>query len=300
MPTGPDVGVGIKLLDAPVNRRKDSRALHSIVDHVKPGTTFRRRVVVRNPSEVTGTFTVYPAAAGVDSSGFTIAPDGTPNELSSWITVKPTELRLAPATEAPVWVTIAVPEKASAGERYAVVWGQTVPNPRLSPSVHNVTRAGIRVYLSVGPGGEPPADFQISGIAGHRDKDGTPIVTATVRNTGQRALDLGGELRLSGGPGGLTTDPVKISGATLALEVTQTVVVRLDRLLPDGPWTVRLDLASGWTKRSATTRIDFSGRPVVGAAWRTPALYGGLGGSALILTALFGYTLYRRSGRERH
>ncbi|MFC8849447.1 MULTISPECIES: hypothetical protein [unclassified Micromonospora] len=297
-PVGPASAVGIRLLDAPVNRRDDPRAHKYIVDHVRPGTTIKRRVVVENLSEDPRPVAVYAAAADVTEEGFVFAPGRTENELSSWIDVSRGELRLAPDEESEVLVTIEVPRKAEAGERYAVVWAEVAGVP--GQTIRNVGRVGVRVYLSVGPGGEPPSGFEIGPISGGRAEDGAPIVTAEVRNTGQRALDLGGDLRLTEGPGGLSVAPVKVETTTLALGGATTIRVALDRRLPDGPWTVRLDLASGWTKRSAngTVRFGGAGAPAVASAvdHSGQVLTGGLVASGLVLV-LLGCYAYRRRAR---
>ncbi|MEU6078048.1 hypothetical protein [Micromonospora sp. NPDC047074] len=297
-PSGPATTVGIRLLDAPVDRRDDTRAHKYVVDHVRPGTTIKRRIVVQNDSEVRRTAALYAAAADVTEKGFVLAPDRTENELSSWIDVEPAEETLAPGEEVEALVTIAVPRRAEAGERYAVIWAEVAGVD--GRNVRNVGRAGIRVYLSVGPGGEPPSGFEIGPLAGGREKDGTPVLTAQVRNTGKRALDLAGELRLAEGPGGLAVGPVKVEAGTLALNGSTTVRVALDRRLPDGPWAAKLDLASGWTKRSAAGPVTFGPVPVAASAVdrSDQVLTGGLATSGLVLV-LFAVYAYRRRTRLR-
>ncbi|WFF01840.1 hypothetical protein [Micromonospora sp. WMMD964] len=293
-PDAQPAGVGIRLLDAPVDRRDDTRAYKYIVDHVKPGTTIKRRVEVRNSSEIHRKVTLYAAAASVSENGFEFAPDRTENELSSWISVSPTEEALAPDEEVEALATITVPSAAEAGERYAVVWAE-VPGTDGS-DVRSVGRVGIRVYLSVGPGGEPPSGFDVGPLTGGRDAEGTPFVTAEVRNTGRRALDLAGELRLSDGPGGLAAGPVKVEAGTLPLDGRATVRVLLDRRLPDGPWAATLALASGWTKRTATGAVTFGPVPA-GASSEDQSrqlLTGGLVASGLVLTFLVVYVYRRR------
>ncbi|MEU7929942.1 hypothetical protein [Micromonospora echinofusca] len=297
-PDAPSTTVGIRLLDAPVERRDDTRAHKYVVDHVRPGTTIKRRIVVRNSSEIRRTVALYAAAADVTKKGFVLAPDRTENELSSWIDVEPAEEVLAPDEEVEALVTIAVPRRAEAGERYAVIWAEVAGVD--GRNVRNVGRAGIRVYLSVGPGGEPPSGFEIGPLTGEREKDGTPVLTAEVRNTGRRALDLAGDLRLTEGPGGLSAGPVKVEAGTLALNGTTTVRVVLDRRLPDGPWAAKLDLASGWTKRSATGRVSFGPVPVAAtsAVDRSgQVLTGGLATSGLVLVSFAVYA-YRRRVRQ--
>ncbi|RKN17106.1 hypothetical protein D7147_20790 [Micromonospora musae] len=298
-PSGLDVSVGIRLLDAPIDRRDDTRAHKYIVDHLKPGTTIKRRVMVENTSEIHRKVSLYAAAADVTAEGFEYAPDRTENELSSWIDVQPREEALAPGEEVEALVTIEVPRKAESGERYAVVWAE-VPGTD-DGNVRNIGRSGIRVYLSVGPGGEPPSGFDIGPLAGGREKDGTPFVSAEVRNTGQRALDLAGELWLSDGPGGLSVGPVKAEAHTLPLDGSTTVRVLLDRRLPDGPWSAKFALASGWTKRTATGTVTFGAVPAAAAGTedRTDgAINAGLVTSGLVL-ALFVLYAYRRRNRLR-
>ncbi|MEH0982789.1 hypothetical protein [Micromonospora sp. CPCC 205556] len=283
-----------------MDRRDDTRAHKYIVDHVRPGTTIKRRVLVRNLSEDRRPISVYAAAADVTTEGFVFAPGRTENELSSWIHVDRAEPHLAPDEEIEVLATIEVPEKAEAGERYAVIWAEVAGVE--GQTVRNVGRVGVRVYLSVGPGGEPPSGFEIGPLTGGREKDGTPVVTAEVRNTGQRALDLAGELRLTDGPGGLSAGPIKAEASTLALGGTTTVRVILDRRLPDGPWSAKLDLASGWTKRDATGTLSFGTATAAAAASATDrsgqVLTGGLVTSGLVLT-LFVIHAYRRRARFR-
>ncbi len=295
---GPSASVGIRLLDAPVNRRDDTRAHKYIVDHVRPGTTIKRRVVVENSSEIGREISLYAAAADVGPTGFALAPGRTENELSSWISVEPGSKRLAAGREAEALVTIRVPRDAEAGERYAVVWAEV--SGVGDDNVRQIGRAGVRVYLSVGPGGEPPSGFEVGPLAGSRQPDGTPVVTAEVRNTGKRALDLAGELRLTEGPGGLSVGPVKAEATTLALGGSTTVRVMLDPRLPDGPWSARLDLASGWTRRSATGTVTFGTAPatVSGTDRSADVLTGGLVTSGLVL-ALFAVYAYRRRARFR-
>ncbi|MER7891825.1 hypothetical protein ABTX15_18570 [Micromonospora sp. NPDC094482] len=294
------MSVGIRLLDAPVDRRDDTRAHKYVVDHLKPGTTIKRRVLVENDSELHRKVSLYAAAARVGDSGFEFAPDRTENELSSWITVEPAEEALAPGEEVEALVTLEVPRKAEAGERYAVIWAE-VPGTD-DKNVQNIGRAGIRVYLSVGPGGEPPSGFEIGPLTGGREKDGTPFVSAEVRNTGKRALDLAGELWLSDGPSALAAGPVKAEAKTLPLDGSTTIRVLLDRRLPDGPWAAKLALASGWTKRTATGTVTFGEVSAAAAASSEDrsdeVLTGGLVTSVLVL-ALFAVYAHRRRTRIR-
>src|SRR5206468_3639121 len=113
---------------------------------------------------------------------------------------------------ATVLVTIAVPRTASEGERYAVVWAQT-SGPSTGANVTQISRLGVRVYLDIGPGGEPASSFEITEVTADRTPDGTPRLTAQVRNTGARALDVTGTLTLSDGPGSASAGPFQVNTA---------------------------------------------------------------------------------------
>jgi hypothetical protein len=128
-----------------------------------------------------------------------------------------------------------------------------------------VSRVGVRIYLSVGPGGEPRSDFEIENLTPARTADGRPEVLAQVHNTGGRAVDVSGSLVLSDGPGGLHAGPFPVSvGKTIEPGGTAQVSVLLDQRLPDGPWKADLSLSSGLINRSATAVLTFPSSPGVG------------------------------------
>ncbi len=85
-PTG---GVGLRLLDAPVTARDDPRAQIYIVDHVAPGTVIRRHVEVSNSTASTVQVVLYPTAASIANGAFLGAAGHTPNEASTWTSVRP-------------------------------------------------------------------------------------------------------------------------------------------------------------------------------------------------------------------
>lgn len=285
----PAGAVGIRLLDAPANRRDDPRARLYIVDHLAPGTTIRRRLEVSNNTRRSQRVQLYAAGAEIRAGSF-IGLDGrTPNELSQWTSVDPASVELPPGGRALVTATIAVPAAASGGERYAAIWAE-LPPAGPGPGGAGVTlvnRVGVRVYLLVGGGAEPASDFSIDALVAARAADGTPLVRARVTNTGQRALDMSGELRLESGPGGLSAGPFPTRlGTTLDVGGSNQVEVPLDKQIPAGPWEARIILTSGRVQREATARITFpagsasSARPVAadtvekGRAWLLPLAVG--------------------------
>ncbi|MGH3486633.1 MAG: hypothetical protein ACRDP8_01745 [Actinopolymorphaceae bacterium] len=255
--------IGIRLLEAPVSRRNDPRARTSIVDHLNPGTTIHRRIEVSNNSNknITRRVDVYPGAATVKDHEFVVSAGRKPNELASWISVDRPVLDLPPDSTAIVKVTIEVPETASEGERFAVVWAWTAARPGQTRNVGLASGVGIRVFLDIGPGGEPPSDFRIDGLTPGRTKDGTPQVMARVANTGGRALDMSGTLSLADGPGGFKAGPYPAKVGTVLLPGDSApVTVRLNPETPNGPWNVRLTLTSGRISHTIKAMVTFPER----------------------------------------
>lgn len=252
-------GVGIRLLDAPVDRKDDPRARTYVVDHVHPGATIKRRIEVTNEGSSATPIAVYAAAANLIGGNFVVADGRTSNELASWITATPASAQLSPGGRAQVSVEVRVPAGASPGERYAAVLAEIPAKPSgTGTTVGVATRVGVRVYLDVGPGGEPASDFRVDTLTAVRAADGTPEVTARITNTGGRAIDLGGTLALSAGPGGLRAGPFPVDSVqTLAVKASDEVLVKLDKSLPVGPWHARIDMQSGRIKRAAEATITF-------------------------------------------
>jgi hypothetical protein len=294
--------IGIQLLEGPANRKDDPRAHTYIVDFLAPGTVIHRKFQVVNTSGTTQHLDLYAAAAAVADGTFAVAPDRTPNELTSWVSLDPTSRDIPAGGRAPVEATITVPRTASSGERYAVIWAQDASPAGPGGTVQMINRVGLRIYLDIGPGGEPPSDFQIKDLAGARTADGTPEVVADVHNTGGRALDMTGSLSLADGPGSLSAGPFAAKlGTTLGINDTERVTVPLDKRLPDGPWTARLTLSSGLVQHEATATLTFPAAgtgPLVkpqSTGSDLPWILGLVGG--LILLLLIGALVYRRLRR---
>lgn len=293
-------GIGIRLLEAPTDRRDDPRARSYIIDHLAPGSTIERRVEVSNDTAEPAAIEVYAGGAELEDGRFQPLPQEETNELVTWSEVEPTMLELEPGQKAPATVTIAVPENAAPGERYGAVWAQVSSDPDAG-GVAQVNRVGIRIYLSVGPGGEPASDFAIDSLIASRNSDGTPVVTAEVRNTGGRALDLTGELTLTDGPGGLSGGPFPAElGTTLPVDGTAAVTIVLDEQLPDGPWQAVLTLESGLLERSASAEITFpeaagDANPAVAVSTEPGGLWTVVAGAAaLVLLLVVLFIIWRR------
>jgi hypothetical protein len=256
-------GIGLQLLQAPVAAGGDPRAQLYIIDHVAPGRVIQRLIRIMNSTASSHRILVYPTAATIAHGMFVGGSGHARNELSTWTTVRGGASKIPARGHRTAMVSIAVPADASPGERYGVVWAEARSG---SPTggITQVNRVGLRIYLSVGPGGPPAADFAIESLTAKRTSDGRPMVLASVRNTGGRALDMNGTLRLAGGPGGLSAGPFPASlGVTLGIGETEPVTIVLDRQLPAGPWDARVSLHSGFVARGSRASITF---PAVSAA----------------------------------
>ena len=295
---GESGGIGLRLVNIPVSVAQDPRARLYITDHLAPGTTIHRSMEVSNTTAGAASVAVYAAAASIVDGSFLGAGGSTANELSTWTSVTPSSIRIPAGGKILATVTIAVPEDAPPGEQYGVVWAEARTPPTDAGGVVQVNRVGIRLYLSIGSGGAPAANFTIDSLTAHRSPSGTPSIVAQVHNTGGRALDMGGTLSLLNGPGGLSAGPFTASlGVTLAIGKTEPVTVVLDEQLPAGPWGARLTMRSGLNDRSAQATITFpksgSGPTVKTAGLRPVWLYPGLAAGSLLVAGA-ATMLYRR------
>jgi hypothetical protein len=254
----PPPGIGVKLLEGPADSLDNPRAHEYIIDHVAPGTTISRKIGFSNGNSQPADLTFYAAASEIHDGAFVPGAGHAANDLTSWTTFSPTSATVPPGQTVSVTVTIAVPVDATRGERYAAALAEHASAPAAGGGVASVSRVGIRIYLFVGPGGAPTTAFSIDSMTALRDADGNPLVSAHVHNTGERAIDLAGDLKLTNGPSSLSAGPFAVrTASTLKPGDSGTVTVALDRELPSGPWDARITLTSGVTSRSGTARLTF-------------------------------------------
>jgi hypothetical protein len=297
-----DGSIGLRLVEVPEATSDDPRARLYIVDHLPPGTVIERQVEVSNTTAATAQVHLYSSAATIEDGAFVGSEGETPNELSTWTSVAPATVEVPAAGVIQVTVKVEVPADAAPGEQYGVVWAEVRTAPD-GGGVVQANRVGIRLYVSVGPGGAPAADFTIDALTAQRTEDGEPQVVATVHNTGGRALDMSGSLDLSDGPGGLSAGPFPASlGTTLAIGATEQVTITLDKQLPDGPWKAHLVLRSGLVERTADASFSFPspGSSIAVAIetprpwWVIPLLV------ALVLLVVLFIVVLRRHRRRAH
>jgi hypothetical protein len=249
--------IGIHLLDVTASLRDDPRAADYIIDHLPPGAIIERRIEVVNKTAETRLITLFPGGATIRKETFEIADLKAPSELTGWIRLTPATVTLPPGGTAIATASITVPRDVAPGERYGVIYAETAGISG-DGKLRLVNRVGIRVYLDAGPGNPPATDFSITSLSASRLPDGRPAITAAVRNSGGRAIDLAANLRLSHGPGGSNAGPFRTGTlATLAPGQSGPVTMVLAPGLPNGPWTATLILHSGLIDRTTTMRISF-------------------------------------------
>ncbi|GAA5197689.1 hypothetical protein GCM10023322_69490 [Rugosimonospora acidiphila] len=309
-PTADPPSLSIRVLDVPTARIDDPRALAYIIDFLNPGDTIRRRVEVKNTSPQTQHVDMYAGAAAVVNDTFTPATAPPEEDLTGWVSLDSPSLDLKAGATQNVWATITVPRDAVKGERYGAIWAQISRPPKPGSTVGENNRVGVRMYLDIGPGGEPPTDFRIGDITISGGHGPWPLVTARVDNTGGRAIDMTGSLTLTNDDGSVKAGPFEVTnGVTILPGQSGPVQVPIDKQLPAGAWTAKLTLASGTTTRtaSATFTLPVAGTRAAIMASGTP--WTKLGAAAtlavlLIVAALLltRYLLRRRGnpGQPRH
>jgi hypothetical protein len=257
---------GVRLIDVPVSEADNPRAYRYIIADLPTETVIHRRILIINDESRAACFSVYPDAAHIAGGQFVGEAGATRNELTTWISVQHPAVTLAPGESAMDMVTVTVPRGATQGEHYGVIWVQQAAKPSKHGGfgLTEISRAGVRVYLTVGRGGTPPTSFDIDSITGYRLLSGQPVITAHVTNTGGRAIDLNGSVRLSGGPGDTSSGAFPAQKTvTLAPGQSWNVTFAMPKSLPSGSWRATVSLASGMTAAVGTASVRFA--PVVAA-----------------------------------
>jgi hypothetical protein len=285
---------GVRLFDVPVDEANNPRALRYIIDALPAGTVIRRRILIINDERRTAHFTVYAGAAVITGGVFIGEAGHARNELTGWITVQHPSVTLGPLGSALDLVTIRVPRDATRGEHFGVVWAEQgqLTRPREHVAIREIARVGVRVYLAV-TNGVLPTKFAITSLTGRLTTSGQPLLVAQVTDTGGRAVDLTGQLRLTGGPGGTSAGPfAEQRMVTLAAGQSGDVAFALPRSLPAGPWVATVTLVSGLTTASARATILFGVKPAA-ASWASAPTMAWGGGMLLGLVIIAGAVIAR-------
>lgn len=252
--------VGVRLVDIPADLADDPRARQYVIDNLAPGTTVHRRIEVTNRTASMLHVNVYPDAADIVRGAFVGAAGKTVSELTSWTTMEQEGLDIPAGASARDTVTIAVPRDAPPGERYAVIWAQVGDDHKSGVTL--VNRTGIRVYLSVSGDNPPAPKFAVDSMTARRDPDGRAVVQAQVHNTGGRALDLTGTLKLSQVSGRLNAGPYSVElGTSLAPGQSEPVKALVSDAVEDGPWNATFELKSGLLDETYHAQITFPRAP---------------------------------------
>jgi hypothetical protein len=223
-----------------------------------PGTSVERSVAISNTTPTTAQVAVYAAGADISQGNFAFAAGATQDQLSSWTSVSRSAISVAPGADVLDQLRITVPSDASSGARYAVLWAAVSAPAPTAGGVLLVNRVGVRMYLSIGPGGTPAPNFAISALRAQRSPTGGRLVVAIVHNNGESPLSITGDLTLSHGPGGLRAGPFAAKlGQVLSPGSSEAVVVSIAKALPRGPWRVDLSLRSASVDRAAVTTLTF-------------------------------------------
>ena len=289
---------GVRLVDVPVAEAHNPRAYRYIIDYPPAAAVIHRRIMILNEESHPAHFTVYPDAAQISHGSFVGDDGATRSELTSWIRVRHPQLTLRPHSTGTDMITIRVPRAPTRGEHYGVIGFEQRP-AATRPRVSRSTRwPGLGPDLPGGRPGRRAAD-QFHHLRRHRapHPPGALVITAQVRNTGGRAVDLDGTAWLTGGPGGTSAGPYPVRQViTIAPGQSYPVTFIPGRRLPAGPWHARISLVSGFTQRTASATILFS-RAAAGrwAGWTVLAWI-----ARLLAAALAGASfLLRRTMRAR-
>ncbi|MDQ1521297.1 MAG: hypothetical protein QOI55_2370, partial [Actinomycetota bacterium] len=116
--------IGIRLVDAPADRRSDPRAQTYIVDHLHQGATITRHIEISSSVQKPTSVQLYVAAATLDNGEFKFGEGRAENDLTDWSKVDPPTVSVPANGKVQAAVTIAVPANATDGERYGVIWAE--------------------------------------------------------------------------------------------------------------------------------------------------------------------------------
>lgn len=298
-------GIGIRLVDVPVEQSNNPRARSYIVDALTPGTVISRRIEVSNTTDAALRVDLYPAAASIEEGSFRPADERTGNDLSGWTSLDEATADIPAGGQRLITATVSIPADASPGERYALIWAEV--RAAGEGNVALVNRVGVRLYVAVGGDNPAPDQFAADSFTAERVTGVGLVLSARIENTGGRALDLTGSLVLESDDR-VRAGPYPIEpGTTLAPGDSGSVRAVIPHSVDDGRWHVTLDLTSGELTRSFTGDVTITSdravtTPIESGLPLPAALALGAGILALVLGGFAALVAIRRrtgkSGRR--
>jgi hypothetical protein len=250
--------IGVRLVAMAGSTSPNPLARSYIVARLAPGAHLSRTVMIDDDSTSVEHVKLYVAAAKINHGQFVFAAGNTRNELTSWSSLSRDAVRLAPDSQVAETVTTRVPRDAQAGNDYAVLWAAVTTAPARGQGITMVSRVGVRMYVTVGPGGAAAPKFVLGTLRTTRGTSGQSVLNAQIHNSGASTLDLNGFLMLSKGPGGLDAGPFAAKlGVVLAPGSSEPISISLSPSFPRGPWRADLKITSGTLSRSTSEIITF-------------------------------------------
>jgi hypothetical protein len=178
--------------------------------------------------------------------------------------------------------------------------GLGVGAPPTGVGITLVSRVGVRMYITVGPGGGTPPKFTLTSLAAARSSSGDALVVSEIHNTGANTLDLTGVLMLTHGPGGLGAGPFRATmGSLLSPGSSEPVTVRLPPNFPRGPWRALLRVSSGTLTMSRSATLTFPRRHALRSAVRRSGVPRWLWAGAALVLAFAVALVFSRAWRRR-
>lgn len=248
--------ISIALADADAHATDDPRSAHYVVDAAAPGNTFEREVLLTNttPNEVP--IDLYVGDASIRDRRFSFEDAPLTGGIASWSSVAPSTLVLAAGATSTAVVTIDPPRDADRGEHYGVIWAQVGST---SGATTVINRVGVRVYLALGDGTSPPSDLTVDLLTASRDADGAALVAVNVTNTGERALEISGDVALEEPSGEIVSTPIE-PGTVLPPRDSGEALARVPDVA-DGPWDATVTVLANGIERQVTATISFPHEP---------------------------------------
>lgn len=177
-------------------RSDDPRTNSWLIHRARPGDVIRDEVIVENLGDVALDFLVYPADAENTAEGeFGLEPiQAADDGVAGWVSVRHSEISLAPDEARVIPVTIRVPPGAPPGDHPGAVVIRTA-EPIRGGQVPTLLAVGARLYLTVA--GPTTERLELHGIRAEVE-DGTPRFVLDIENTGNTIAELTGSYRLRG------------------------------------------------------------------------------------------------------